>query len=96
MEIREFQELMGRIYVERDARRGTDGTFRWFVEEVGELARSLRHEDADRRQHELGDVLAWLASLANLAGVDLEQAAARYAKGCPRCGVLPCACEFRA
>ena len=44
--------------------------------------------------HEFGDVLAWLGSLANLAGVDLEEAAARYANGCPKCGAIPCGCAF--
>ena len=94
MEIGELQELMRATYFERDERRGVDATFRWLVEEVGEVARALRHGDLERREHELGDVLAWLASLANLAGVDLERAAARYAEGCPKCGEMPCACPF--
>jgi NTP pyrophosphatase (non-canonical NTP hydrolase) len=96
MELARFQELMREIYLERDARRGPDGTFRWLVEEVGEVARTLRHDDPAAREHEFGDVLAWLTSLANLTGVDLEAAAARYADGCPRCAATPCACDFRA
>ena len=92
MHLGEFQELMRRTYLERDARRGVDGTFRRLTEEVGELARSLRHQDPDARTEEVGDVLAWLASLANQTGVDLESAAARYAAGCPKCGAIPCAC----
>jgi NTP pyrophosphatase (non-canonical NTP hydrolase) len=88
----EFQDLMRRTYLERDARRGVDGTFRRLAEEVGELARSLRHQDPTSRTEEVGDVLAWLASLANQTGVDLESAAARYAAGCPKCGAIPCAC----
>ncbi len=47
------------------------------------------------REHEFADALAWLASLANLAEVDLEAAVARYARGCPKCGQIPCACAFR-
>jgi NTP pyrophosphatase (non-canonical NTP hydrolase) len=92
MEIADFQDLMRRTYLDRDAARGTDGTFRRLVEEIGEVARTLRHEDPDRRQAELGDALAWLASLANLAEVDLSRAAERYATGCPKCGRVPCAC----
>jgi NTP pyrophosphatase (non-canonical NTP hydrolase) len=42
--------------------------------------------------HELGDVLAWLASLAGQLGIGLDEAAARYADGCPRCGGSPCRC----
>ena len=95
MEIRELQETMRATYVERDAARGRDGTFRWLTEEVGELARALRTGDRDNLIHEFGDVLAWLTSLANLEDVDLEEAAARYGEGCPRCGRRPCGCEIR-
>ncbi len=94
MHLSEFQELMGRTYLERDRRRGIDASFRRLVEEVGELARTLRHHDADRRSDEFSDVLAWLASLANQAGVDLERAAGRYASGCPKCGSIPCRCPM--
>lgn len=95
MEIHELQATMRATYLERDRARGPDATFRWLTEEVGELARALRTGDRDNLEHEFGDVLAWLASLANLEGVDLEVAAARYANGCPRCGDSPCACEPR-
>ena len=95
MRISELQRALRDTYVERDTRRGIDGTFRWMVEEVGELARALRHEDRDELAHEFSDVLAWLGSLANLTGIDLEQASARYARGCPRCGAMPCACGPR-
>ena len=86
------QCLRHEIVVERDAERGIDGTFRWLTEEVGEVARALRG-DGDL-EHEFGDVLAWVGSLANLAGVDLERAAARYANGCPECRAIPCGCAF--
>ena len=95
MEISELQAAMRRTYYQRDAKRGRDGTFRWLTEEVGELARALRHGEQDELRHEFGDVLAWVASLANLAGVDLEDAAARYRDGCPKCATSPCACPFR-
>ena len=94
MDLAEFQDLMRRTYLDRDERRGRDGTFRRLVEEVGELARALRRDDPAQRTEEVSDVLAWLASLANQAGVDLEEAAARYADGCPKCGRIPCACPF--
>jgi NTP pyrophosphatase (non-canonical NTP hydrolase) len=94
MEIAELQDSLLRTYHERDARRGPDATFRWMTEEVGELAKALRHADRDELAVEFSDVLAWLTSLANLVGVDLEEAAARYANGCPKCGASPCACAF--
>jgi len=95
MEISELQAALRRTYHRRDAERGLDGTFRWLAEEVGELARALRTGDRAELVHEFGDVLAWLGSLANLVGVDLEEAAVRYAAGCPRCDRSPCACEPR-
>jgi len=94
MEIGELQRVLRRTYYQRDAKRGRDATFRWFTEEVGELARALRHGRAEELEHEFSDVLAWLASLANLSGIDLERAASRYADGCPKCGASPCICDF--
>lgn len=94
MEIAELQASLRRTYYRRDAKRGRDATFRWFTEEVGELAKALRRGEEAELAHEFADVLAWLASLANLTGVDLARAAARYAEGCPKCGASPCACAF--
>lgn len=93
MQIAEFQELIERIYYERDSSRGLAGTHMWFCEEVGELTRALRRNEVDELEGEFADVLAWLATLASIAGVDLEQAARRkYAEGCPRCRATPCSC----
>jgi NTP pyrophosphatase (non-canonical NTP hydrolase) len=94
MDLSELQAAMRATYGERDARRGPDATFRWFVEEVGELARAMRKDDRANLELEFSDVLAWLASLANLEGVDLNAVAARYASSCPKCGASPCVCEF--
>jgi len=95
MRISELQDALRHTYVDRDVARGADGTFRWLVEEVGELARALRDGNRDQLTHEFGDVLAWLGSLANVVEIDLESAVRRYAAGCPRCGRSPCACEPR-
>jgi NTP pyrophosphatase (non-canonical NTP hydrolase) len=64
----------------------------WLAEESGELARAVRKGSTEEQLHELGDVLAWLASLANQLGLSLDEAAARYADGCPVCGSVPCGC----
>jgi len=94
MTLAEVQDLIRAIYGAKDARRGVDGTFMWFMQEVGELASALRGGDADERAFEFADVLAWLATLANAAGVSLEDAMQRkYGKGCPGCGQTPCACD---
>jgi len=91
--IREFQTLIERIYLEKDGRRGVDGTFRWLVEEVGELARGIRHKDPAELSGEFADVFAWLASLASQCGISLEAAALdKYRAGCPKCHAAPCKC----
>lgn len=78
MQIDEFQQLMDRLYGEADRERGVPSTVAWLCEEVGELAQAVRKGSRDERLHELGDVLAWLASLANQLGLSLEEAAQRY------------------
>ncbi len=97
MRLAEFQKEIGETFLERDAARGTMGTFGWFIEEVGELATALREEPpgSPAQAEEFADCLAWLASLANLAGVDLETAVAKYAAGCPRCRARPCGCPSK-
>ena len=92
MEIAAFQQLMADTYGERDRARGRDATVAWLAEELGELAQATRKGSPDQQLHELGDVLAWLASLAGQLGLSLEDAAARYADGCPRCHHIPCTC----
>ena len=92
MELAAFQELMARTYGERDAARGVDATVAWLAEELGELARAVRKGTREEQLHELGDVLAWLASLAEQLKLSLDEAAARYDAGCPRCRTRPCAC----
>ena len=82
LSFREFQAHIRERYYETDSKRGTAGTFMWLVEEVGELATAL-HKSAgeggatsgdDDPAGEFADVLAWLCTLANINGVDLEQA----------------------
>lgn len=92
MEIGGFQKVMSDTYGVRDRARGVPATVAWLAEELGELAQAVRKGNREQQLHELGDVLAWLASLADQLGLSLEEAAARYADGCPRCGRSPCRC----
>ena len=93
MNIAEFQKKIEDIYYARDSARGLAGTHMWFCEEVGELTRALRRDNRAELEGEFADVLAWLATLASIANIDLEQAAQKkYGKGCPRCHAAPCAC----
>lgn len=93
MELAAFQQRMADTYGERDAARGLPTSVAWLVEEVGELAQAARKGDRAAQLHELGDVLAWLASIAEQLGLTLEEAAERYREGCPRCGHVPCRCS---
>jgi NTP pyrophosphatase (non-canonical NTP hydrolase) len=93
MTLPELQKLIRDTYGAKDATRGVDGTFMWFMQEVGELASALRGGSQKEQTLEFADVLAWLATLANIAGVDLAEAmASKYGAGCPGCGKSPCAC----
>lgn len=93
MNIREFQQQIEAIYFAKDNARGLGGTFMWFAEEVGELSRALRRKNDAELRAEFADVLAWLSTLASIAGIDLEAAAReKYGAGCPRCQATPCAC----
>lgn len=74
MDIREAQKLIREKYYERDSARGVFATFTWLVEEVGEVAEALLAMDKRGLGEEIADVFAWLLSLANLVGVDLEEA----------------------
>ena len=94
MDLATFQQQMRILYGTRDRQRGLARTFAWFTEECGELSRALFRGTTDDREREFGDVLAWLASLADQAGVDLAEVARRYAGGCPRCDATPCACAL--
>ena len=92
MNLSDLQEVIARTYGERDAARGLPSAVAWLTEEVGELAQAIRKGDDAQRLHELADVLAWLTSIAVQLGLSLEDAAQRYANGCPSCGQMPCSC----
>lgn len=93
MRIGEFQKRIEDIYFQRDSKRGLAGTHMWFCEEVGELTRALRRNKREELEGEFADVLAWLATLASIAQIDLQAAAEKkYGAGCPRCRATPCAC----
>ncbi|MCW4045536.1 MAG: nucleotide pyrophosphohydrolase [Candidatus Bathyarchaeota archaeon] len=95
MHIREFQEMMKYLYFHRDAERGIKGTCEWLGDEVKELEEALREEDTEATEKEFADVIAWLTSLANIAGIDLEKAALKKYNGrCPKCQKAPCQCTF--
>jgi NTP pyrophosphatase (non-canonical NTP hydrolase) len=92
MELGAFQDVIARTYGERDRERGLAASVAWLAEEVGELARAARKGTREEQLHELGDVLAWTATIAAQLGLSVDEAASRYANGCPSCGATPCRC----
>lgn len=104
----QFQQLIHEMYYDKDVARGIPGTFMWFMEEVGELSSALRacgdttQRDSQPPQweqmrqnlkEEFADVLAWLATMANVAEVDLNAAILeKYGSGCPGCQLFICSC----
>lgn len=95
--LRELQSLIRQMYGAKDAARGIEGTFMWLMEEIGELSTALREGTHEELALEFADVLAWLTTIANVAGVDLESAVRKkYGCGCPGCGQFLCRCDISA
>jgi len=93
MTLNQLQDLIRTMYGAKDSARGIEGTYMWFMEEVGELSGALRAGKREAAVLEFADVLAWLATLANIADVNLEEAIrAKYGAGCPGCGQATCTC----
>ncbi|MEZ6074358.1 MAG: MazG nucleotide pyrophosphohydrolase domain-containing protein [Pirellulaceae bacterium] len=92
----DFQAKIRDMYYEKDVQRGVDNTFMWLMEEVGELASAAATRFAQELAAEFADVLAWLATIANVAGIDLGQAISdKYGSGCPGCGRVVCTCPMQ-
>jgi len=87
--------MMKRLYFHRDSERGVKGTYEWLADELQELYEALEEGDKEAAEKEFADVIAWLASLANITGIDLEKAAVnKYSDKCPKCQQSPCHCTF--
>ena len=91
--IKEFQNLMKDLYLERDQKRGLDKTLLWLQSEEGELVDAYLKKDLSSVEEEIADVFAWLCSVCNLLDIDLEEVIwTKYPKICPKCGESPCTC----
>jgi NTP pyrophosphatase (non-canonical NTP hydrolase) len=83
MDLAAVQDLMEQLYGVHDRARGVTATVAWLCEELGELAQAVRKGTVEEQLHELGDVLAWLASLANQLDLSLDDAMRRYVDAPP-------------
>jgi NTP pyrophosphatase (non-canonical NTP hydrolase) len=78
MEISALQKIVRDRYFKTDNERGIYHTALWFHEEVGELSAAIARGDIQNAKEELGDVLMWLLTLANLLNVDMEDVIKNY------------------
>ena len=92
VQLDELRDLMAHTYGLRDTERGIPATIAWLTEELGELAQAVRKGTRSQQLHELGDVLAWTASLAAQLDLSMDEAVARFADGCPKCLQPQCTC----
>src|SRR4051794_39866946 len=89
-----LQQMIRQMYGAKDEARGDAATFLWLTEEFGELATALRSGTTEELALEMADVLAWLATLANIREIDLEAAVrTKYGTACPGCHAVPCVCD---
>ncbi len=72
MELREAQRIIDEFYGERDRERSVWKNLVWLGEEVGELFKAVRENEGI--EEEIADVFAWLLSVANVLGIDIEEA----------------------
>ena len=94
MTLDELQQMIAQMYSRKDEARGVEGTFMWLMEEIGELAAALRESPREDVAREFADVLAWLATIANVAGINLTEAMQeKYGNGCPGCQKMVCECS---
>lgn len=93
MDLKHYQELIKKIYLDKDKARGLDKTFNWLVEEIGEFSRAIRKGERTKIKEEFADCLAWLLSVGTILGIDAETAMKKYANGCPKCHATPCTCS---
>jgi NTP pyrophosphatase (non-canonical NTP hydrolase) len=78
MEISALQKIVRDRYFKTDNARGIYHTALWFHEEVGELSAAIASGDIQNAKEELGDVLMWLLTLANLLDIDMEDVIKEY------------------
>jgi NTP pyrophosphatase (non-canonical NTP hydrolase) len=93
MDLKQYQDLIRKIYYAKDSSRGLSKTFNWLVEEIGELSQAIRKGNKTKIEEEFADCLAWLLSIGTILDIDAEHAMKKYLNGCPKCGKTPCECD---
>ncbi len=94
MDIKEAQNLIRRIYLERDKEKGMERTILRTFQELAELSDAISKEKPmGEIEAEVADVFAWVISIANLLEIDLGKVLLdKYNNACSRCEKVPCEC----
>ncbi|MHA1881913.1 MAG: MazG nucleotide pyrophosphohydrolase domain-containing protein [Candidatus Thorarchaeota archaeon] len=94
MKIEEAQDLIRRIYLERDRERGLERALLRTFEELAELSDAVHRNKLSKEiEDEIADVFAWVISIANLLEINLGNALlSKYNDVCSRCKKNPCDC----
>ena len=92
--IKAAQELMKKLYFDKDQKRGEERTILKLVEELGELSEAILLKNHDKIAEEIADVIAWTLSIANLFEIDVDEVFnSKYNDVCPECKESPCICK---
>jgi NTP pyrophosphatase (non-canonical NTP hydrolase) len=90
----DFQDLMAKLYLDKDVKRGLEKTVLKLVEEVGELSEAVLLQDKDKITEEIVDIIAWTLSIANIVEINVEEDfMKKYSNSCPKCKNNPCSCD---
>ncbi|MHA1480405.1 MAG: MazG nucleotide pyrophosphohydrolase domain-containing protein [Candidatus Thorarchaeota archaeon] len=94
MDTKDAQDLIRRIYLDRDKERGIERALLRTFEELAELSDAIqRNKSLKDIEDEIADVFAWIISIANLLEINLgEVLLSKYHNACSRCKKTPCVC----
>jgi NTP pyrophosphatase (non-canonical NTP hydrolase) len=99
--IRDYQQLLDKVYGERNRELGFHNALARLVSEVGEISilnalgpdtpnnTKLIHDECEL---ELADILSWIIALAYTQNIDLQSVVLRQHYCCPGCNETVCAC----
>ncbi len=93
MTLLQLQDLVARLYADRNVRRGVDGSIQSLAGGVQRLPAALDGDDLEEHARVLAYIMVDLTSVAIGLEVNLEEATRLYIHGCPECGNNPCDCN---
>ena len=90
-----WQRLFERIYGNVNKVAGREKIWLHLLEEIGDVSKAQRRKRMKTIKEELADVFAWLCSLSNLLGIDLDEIVSKtYPGKCDVCKKTTCICPL--